>query len=297
MAGYDHQAIERKWQKRWEDQHIFHVLNPGESGFDASKPKLYVLDMFPYPSGEGLHVGHLVGYIGTDIFSRYHRMRGANVLHPMGFDSFGLPAEQYAVETGVHPRVTTERNEANYQRQMRAAGLSYDWDRMVSTTDPNYYRWTQWIFLRLFDSWFDPAAGKARPIAHLIAELESGKREAGGRSWSALTATERREFVDGHRLAYLAEVTVSWCRSGRCWRTSDRERHSGAATIRTGAPEAVDAADHRLCRPPDRRPGDRGLAGVGEGDAGQLDRTQRGRRDTVPSGRLDRRGRGVHHPP
>ena len=211
MAGYDHQATERKWQKRWEDQHIFHVLNPGESGFDASKPKLYVLDMFPYPSGEGLHVGHLVGYIGTDIFSRYHRMRGANVLHPMGFDSFGLPAEQYAVETGVHPRVTTERNEANYQRQMRAAGLSYDWDRMVSTTDPNYYRWTQWIFLRLFDSWFDPAAGKARPIAHLITELESGKREAEGRSWSALTAAERRDFVDGRRLAYLAEVTVNWC--------------------------------------------------------------------------------------
>jgi len=167
--------------------------------------------MFPYPSGEGLHVGHLVGYIGTDIFSRYHRMRGVNVLHPMGFDAFGLPAEQYAVETGVHPRVTTERNVANYERQLRAIGLTYDWERMLSTTDPDYYRWTQWIFLRLFDSWFDAAADTARPIAELITELEAGTRQADGRSWSSLDAAEQRAFVDGHRLAYLAEVTVNWC--------------------------------------------------------------------------------------
>ena len=211
MAGYDHRAIELKWQKRWDDQRTFRMPNPGEPGFDATKPKLYVLDMFPYPSGEGLHVGHLVGYIGTDIFSRYHRMRGFNVLHPMGFDSFGLPAEQYAVETGVHPRVTTEVNEGNYQRQMRAAALSYDWDRMFSTTDPDYYRWTQWIFLRLFDSWFDPGANKARAISELVGELESGKREADGRSWTDLNAGERRAFIDGHRLAYLAEVMVNWC--------------------------------------------------------------------------------------
>jgi leucyl-tRNA synthetase len=211
MAGYDHQAIERKWQQRWVEQRTFRMPNPGEPGFDASKPKMYVLDMFPYPSGEGLHVGHLVGYIGTDIFSRYHRMRGANVLHPMGFDAFGLPAEQYAVETGVHPRVTTGRNVANYERQLRAIGLSYDWDRMLATTDPGYYRWTQWIFLRLFESWFDLAAGRARPIADLIAELESGKREAGGLAWSSLDAAEQRAFIDDHRLAYLAEVTVNWC--------------------------------------------------------------------------------------
>ena len=158
MAGYDHQAIEEKWQRRWAERRTFRVPNPGEPGFDASKPKLYVLDMFPYPSGEGLHVGHPVGYIGTDIFSRYQRMRGYNVLHPMGFDAFGLPAEQYAVETGIHPRITTERNVATFERQLRSFGLSYDWDRMLDTTDPGYYRWTQWIFLRLFDSWFDPAA-------------------------------------------------------------------------------------------------------------------------------------------
>jgi len=211
MAGYDHQAIEQKWQKRWAEQRTFRMPNPGEPGFDAAKPKLYVLDMFPYPSGEGLHVGHLVGYIGTDIFSRYHRMRGVNVLHPMGFDAFGLPAEQYAVETGVHPRVTTERNVANYERQLRAIGLTYDWDRMLSTTDPDYYRWTQWIFLRLFESWFDSAAGKARPIVELIAEFEAGTRLAEGRPWSDLDPAEQRALVDGYRLAYLAEVTVNWC--------------------------------------------------------------------------------------
>ncbi|MBI5156664.1 MAG: leucine--tRNA ligase [Acidimicrobiia bacterium] len=211
MAGYDHQAIEQKWQQRWAEQRTFRMPNPGEPGFDAAKPKLYVLDMFPYPSGEGLHVGHLVGDIGTDIVSRYHRMRGVNVLHPMGFDAFGLPAEQYAVETGVHPRVTTERNVANYERQLRAIGLTYDWDRMLSTTDPDYYRWTQWIFLRLFESWFDTAADKARPIAELIAELESGTRQAEGRPWPSLDAAARRAFVDGQRLAYLAEVTVNWC--------------------------------------------------------------------------------------
>lgn len=208
---YDHRLIETKWQQRWEREGTFRVSNPGDEGFDASRPKMYVLDMFPYPSGEGLHVGHPVGYIGTDIYSRYQRMRGCNVLHPMGFDAFGLPAEQYAVETGIHPRVTTERNIATYERQLRSIGLSYDWDRKVSTIDPGYYRWTQWIFLRLFDSWFDTAARRARPVAELIAELESGGREAGDRPWSDLDQRERRAFVDGHRLAYLDEVTVNWC--------------------------------------------------------------------------------------
>ena len=162
---YDHVEIEQKWQARWADEKTFRVLNPGDEGFDPSRPKQYILDMFPYPSGEGLHVGHPIGYIGSDIFSRFMRMKGANVLHPMGFDSFGLPAEQYAVETGVHPRVTTEANIANYVRQLRSIGLSYDWDRKLATTDPDYYRWTQWIFVRLFESWFDLEMGKARPIS------------------------------------------------------------------------------------------------------------------------------------
>jgi leucyl-tRNA synthetase len=208
---YDHVAIERKWQDRWDEERTFRVLNPGDDGFDASKPKQYVLDMFPYPSGDGLHVGHPIGYIGSDIFSRFMRMRGANVLHPMGFDAFGLPAEQYAVETGVHPRTTTERNIANYVRQLKSVGLSYDWDREFATTDPDYYRWTQWIFLRLFESWFDPDVQAARPIDELIASLASGDRDADGSSWSDLDERERREYVDGKRLAYLDEVTVNWC--------------------------------------------------------------------------------------
>jgi len=208
---YDHVAIEQKWQARWATEETFRVLNPGDEGFDPSKPKQYILDMFPYPSGEGLHVGHPIGYIGSDIFSRYMRMKGANVLHPMGFDSFGLPAEQYAVETGIHPRVTTERNIANYVRQLKSIGLSYDWERKIATTDPDYYRWTQWIFLRLFDSWFDPDAGKARPVSELVAALEAGERDVGGVRWQDLDETARASFISGRRLAYLEEVMVNWC--------------------------------------------------------------------------------------
>jgi leucyl-tRNA synthetase len=211
VAGYDHRSIEAKWQRHWAEQGTFRVANPGDPGFDASRPKLYVLDMFPYPSGEGLHVGHPLGYIGTDIYSRYQRMRGRNVLHPMGFDAFGLPAEQYAVETGVHPRLTTERNIATFERQLRAFGLSYDWDRSLATTDPGYYRWTQWIFLRLFHSWFDPGRGIARPIAELTGALERGERLADGRPWAGLDEAERRAYLDGKRLAYMGEVPVNWC--------------------------------------------------------------------------------------
>jgi len=211
MARYDHQKIEQKWQAYWESHGTFHAPNPGDPGFDPSRPKVYVLDMFPYPSGEGLHVGHPIGYIGSDIFARYHRMRGYNVLHPMGFDAFGLPAEQYAVETGIHPRVTTERNVATYMRQLRSIGLSYDWDRRIMTTDPNYYRWTQWIFLRLFDSWFDAEVGKARPIADLVAEFEAGRPTAAGEPWSSLDEVARQSVIDGHRLAYVDEITVNWC--------------------------------------------------------------------------------------
>ena len=211
MAGYDHQEIEKKWQAYWDSHGTFHAPNPGDPGFDGTRPKMYVLDMFPYPSGEGLHVGHPIGYIGSDIFARYHRMRGFNVLHPMGFDAFGLPAEQYAVETGIHPRVTTERNVATYMRQLRSIGLSYDWDRRVMTTDPGYYRWTQWIFLRLFDSWFDHEEGKARPVAELVGEYEAGRRTASGVAWGDLNEEARRAAIDGQRLAYVDEITVNWC--------------------------------------------------------------------------------------
>jgi leucyl-tRNA synthetase len=211
MSVYDHLKIERKWQEYWQRHEIFRVGNPGDPGFDGSQPKMYVLDMFPYPSGDGLHVGHPIGYIGTDIYSRYQRMLGRNVLHPMGYDSFGLPAEQYAVETGIHPRITTERNVATYERQLKSLGLSYDWDRAISTTDVGYYRWTQWIFLRLFESWFDADQQRARPIDELIGELAAGDRDVEGVPWSELDEAARRRHIDPHRLAYIDEVMVNWC--------------------------------------------------------------------------------------
>ena len=211
MAGYDFAEIEDRWQRTWDKDGTYRVPNPGDPDFDASKPKLYVLDMFPYPSGAGLHVGHPLGYIGTDIFSRFHRMNGRNVLHPMGFDAFGLPAEQYAVETGIHPAITTNRNIETYTRQLKAFGFSYDWDRTLATTDPRYFKWTQWIFLQLFESWFDDEQQKARPIGELVGELEAGHRSADGVMWQNLPDADKARYIDAQRLAYIDEVPVNWC--------------------------------------------------------------------------------------
>ena len=197
MALYPFQPIEKKWQRYWDEHKTFEVSNLP----DGSKPKMYVLDMFPYPSGAGLHVGHPEGYTATDIVARFKRMKGFHVLHPMGYDSFGLPAQQYAVEHGIHPRVTTERNIANIERQIKRFGFSYDWSRRLATTDPDYYRWTQWIFLQLFNSWFDPDAQKARPISTLAEKLK-------GRG---LQGAEWQQAVDEQRLAYMSEVPVNWC--------------------------------------------------------------------------------------
>jgi leucyl-tRNA synthetase len=215
--------IEQRWQDYWEEHGSFHAPNPtgpmaGPQAADGS-PKLYVLDMFPYPSGAGLHVGHPLGYIATDVVGRYHRMNGVNVLHALGYDAFGLPAEQYAVQTGQHPRVTTEANIATMRRQLRRLGLAHDARRCVATTDVEFYRWTQWIFGRIFDAWYDPQApradgglGRARPIAELEAELASGTRPTpDGRAWDDLDERERRELVDSHRLAYLSQAPVNWC--------------------------------------------------------------------------------------
>ena len=183
----------------------------------ADRPKLYVLDMFPYPVGVGLHVGHPLGYIGTDVYARYQRMNGRNVVHTMGYDAFGLPAEQYAVQTGQHPRITTEANIATMRRQLRRLGLGHDPRRSIATTDPSYYRWTQWIFLQIFNSWYDADADRARPIDELVAELDAGSasrpraRTPSGRPWAELSATERRAVVDNHRLAYVSEAPVNWC--------------------------------------------------------------------------------------
>jgi leucyl-tRNA synthetase len=213
MAG----EIEARWQDLWQERGTFQAPNPVGPLADPSHPrvgadKLYVMDMFPYPSGAGLHVGHPLGYIGTDCYSRYKRMAGFNVLHPMGFDAFGLPAEQYAVQTGTHPRITTEANIDRYRSQLRRLGLGFDTRRTLATTDVDYYRWTQWIFLQVFNAWYDASAGKARRIDELIAEFESGTRPTpDGRAWGALSGAERRKIVDDHRLAYVSEAPVNWC--------------------------------------------------------------------------------------
>src|SRR3954464_7290466 len=215
------QRIELAWQDRWEREGTFHTPNPTgrlSAGFDkvAGRPKFFVMDMFPSPSGAGLHVGHPLGYLGTDVTSRFRRMDGDNVLHPMGYDAFGLPAEQYAVQTGQHPRITTEANIAAIKAQLRRLGVDHDERRSFATIDPGYYKWTQWIFLQIFGSWFDEQAGKARRIEELVAELDAGTRSPApgtnpsGRPWTELDDVEKRTVVDAHRLAYVHEAPVNW---------------------------------------------------------------------------------------
>jgi leucyl-tRNA synthetase len=209
-------TLESKWQDFWEENETFNTPNPAgplaEPEKVAGREKLFVLDMFPYPSGAGLHVGHPLGYIGTDVFARFKRMTGFNVLHALGYDSFGLPAEQHAIATGIHPRVNTESNIANMRRQLRRLGLGHDPRRSVSTTDENYYRWTQWVFLQIFNSWFDKELGKARPISELEDLYATGKRTVDdGRSWVDLSRNEQRKVVDAQRLVYLTEAPVNWC--------------------------------------------------------------------------------------
>ena len=226
--------IESRWQSEWAARGTFEAPNPvgplaAADGADLPQDKLFVQDMFPYPSGAGLHVGHPLGYIATDVFARYNRMLGANVLHTLGYDAFGLPAEQYAVQTGQHPRVTTEANIANMERQLGRLGLGHDRRRVFATTDTDFYRWTQWIFLQIHDSWYDTEApslttagtehatrtGRARPIAELREQLASGARalpeEFAGRAWGDLTRGEQEKVLDGHRLVYLSDSTVNWC--------------------------------------------------------------------------------------
>ncbi|MEM0983743.1 MAG: class I tRNA ligase family protein [Planctomycetota bacterium] len=222
--------IEPAWQSRWAELGIDRQPNPGEEGFDASKPRYYCLDMFPYPSGAGLHVGHPEGYTATDIICRYKRMKGFNVLHPMGWDAFGLPAEQYAIQTGVHPAETTRTAIDNFRRQLQRFGFCYDWSREFGTIDEDYYKWTQWIFLKLYDSWLDTDRGDhgaGRSIDELITEFESGDREIRFNpdaaeipthlksqsydDWSSLDAGVQRDIIDSYRLAYIGEQTVNWC--------------------------------------------------------------------------------------
>src|SRR5256714_6022107 len=203
---YPFHLIERKWQKIWEEQQTFRAWNPGETipaqhpfsqRHESLPPKFYILDMFPYPSGAGLHVGHPEGYTATDILARYRRALGFNVLHPMGWDAFGLPAEQYAIRTGQHPRKTTEENIATFKRQIESLGFSYDWTREIDTTDPKYFKWSQWIFLKLYNSWFNPETNRAEPISSLRypPELESDSSSVG--QPSRLSQSSKENSKDG----------------------------------------------------------------------------------------------------
>ena len=213
---YNFRAIEERWQQYWRDEQVYRVTE------DPSRPPYYVLDMFPYPSGAGLHVGHPLGYIASDIFARYKRLRGFNVLHPMGYDAFGLPAEQYAIQTGQHPEVTTEENIRRYREQLERIGFSFDWSREIRTSDPEYYKWTQWVFIRLFHSYYNNETAKAAPISELIAHLEkqgtAGLNVAESQEltffaeeWRSWGAKKQAEVLMNYRLAYLGETMVNWC--------------------------------------------------------------------------------------
>jgi leucyl-tRNA synthetase len=234
-SGYDFRAIEARWRQYWLDHKTYRTTAPGEADDDPSKPRCYVLDMFPYPSGDGLHIGHPKGYIATDIYSRFKRMKGFNVLHPMGWDSFGLPAEQYAIETNVHPATSTDACIANIKKQLQFLGLGYDWDREIATSHDDYYRWTQWSFRELFDSWYDTdhewtdaagrsIRGRARRMDELVAAYADGSRllspadrqvleraDSATCSWGGLSETQRQAVLNTHRMAYQKEVTVNWC--------------------------------------------------------------------------------------
>jgi len=213
---YEFNQIEKKWQNFWKENSTFYAKNSSE------KPKFYVLDMFPYPSGAGLHVGHPLGYIASDIYARYKRLKGYNVLHPMGYDSFGLPAEQYAIQTGQHPAITTKNNIERYRQQLESIGFSFDWSREVQTSDPKYYKWTQWIFIQLFNSWYDNKSDKAASIDLLIESFEASgnskvdaqtscKKSFSADEWNSYSEKEKSDILLGYRLTYLADTVVNWC--------------------------------------------------------------------------------------
>ena len=214
---YDFKNIEKKWRSYWSANETYKVFE------DDTKQKFYVLDMFPYPSGSGLHVGHPLGYIASDIYSRFKKHKGYNVLHPMGYDSFGLPTEQYAIETGIHPKIATEKNSSRYREQLDKLGFSFDWSREFKTSDPDYYKWTQWIFKQLFDSYYCNIANKALPISELILEFErNGNLEINSscdektpsfssQEWLSFSENRKQEVLLSYRLAYLSESMVNWC--------------------------------------------------------------------------------------
>jgi leucyl-tRNA synthetase len=275
---YKFDEIEGKWQDIWKRDGLYRVDN------ESTLPKYYVLDMFPYPSGAGLHVGHPLGYIASDIYSRYKRLQGFNVLHPMGYDAFGLPAEQYAIERGIRPAVSTAQNIRNFRSQLDKIGFSFDWDREVKTCDPDYYKWTQWIFLQLFDSWYNRKSGKAERLASLI-ELfkKEGNKSLEGQGpgyffsssdWAGFDEKKQSDILMSYRLAYCGYGEVNWCEAlGTVLANdevingvSERGGYPGEKEIETMVP-----AHHRICRSfvgrarPDR------FQRIDEGNADPLD--------------------------
>ena len=213
---YNFREIEKKWQEKWRETCLY------KTEIDPERPKFYVLDMFPYPSGAGLHVGHPLDYIASDIYARYRRQKGFNVLHPMGYDAFGLPAEQYAIQTGQHPAITTEKNVNRYREQLDKLGFSFDWDRSFKTCDPDYYKWTQWTFIQLFNSYYDNKLGTACPIADLVQEFaargtecvdvaQTHPQDFTAEEWGSADEQQRQEWLMNYRLAYLADTWVNWC--------------------------------------------------------------------------------------
>ncbi len=212
---YNFRDIEKKWQQWWEENDVYKVSN------DSSKPKYYVLDMFPYPSGAGLHVGHPLGYIASDIYARFKRLKGFNVLHPMGYDAFGLPAEQYAIEHGIHPAISTENNINNFRKQLNNIGFSFDWGREVRTSDPGFYKWTQWIFLKLFHSFYNKKTNKAEPITNLVeifeaqgnySELRTADSELfSAAEWKSFDEKKQQDILMQYRLSYCGYGEVNWC--------------------------------------------------------------------------------------
>lgn len=213
---YNHKDIESRWQNYWRDNKVY------KTEIDQSRPKFYVLDMFPYPSGAGLHVGHPLGYIASDIYSRYKRLQGFNVLHPMGYDAYGLPAEQYAIQTGQHPEKTTTDNIARYRQQLDRIGFCYDWDREVRTCDPKFYKWTQWAFMKMVESYYDTKLDKAQPISKLVEHFEKeGSKDVNAAcseeldftadQWKAMSEKEKSDVLMNYRIAYLGNTMVNWC--------------------------------------------------------------------------------------
>ena len=238
---YNHREIESRWQNYWRENKVYHAE------IDKNRKKFYVLDMFPYPSGAGLHVGHPLGYIASDIYSRYKRLQGFNVLHPMGYDAYGLPAEQYAIQTGQHPEVTTMQNIARYRSQLDKIGFCYDWDREIKTCEPEYYKWTQWAFIKMFNSYYDKDADKAMPISKLIKHFEekgtdgvnaasTKELEFTAERWKAMSAKEKSDTLMNYRLAYLGNTMVNWC-----------------PKLGTEADVSVVSARFGLCRPSSRQ--------------------------------------------